>query len=260
MAKVQQAVDAAFDPAGDDRGLRRHLQGPHHRRALRRQHHATTPLESWSMGKSLSGTLMGVLIKQGVYTLDQAGARFLNGRRPAIRARRSASRTSCTCRAGCASSAPQDPITMRTAHTPIISTSTPAAWTHSSMRRRVRSSGRRTRVGRYRNTDPVLTNYLIRLARREARRGLPLVPAARAVRQDRHPHDGAGHRSLRKLSHARLRAGIGARLGTHRATCICRTASGTASASCPKATPNSSARSRRRGWPTSVRSMAGCSG
>ena len=59
-------------------------------------------------------------------------------------------------------------------------------------------------VGRYRNTDPVLTNYLIRLAAREAQGGLPFVPAARPVRQDRHPHDGAGHRSLRELPHPRL--------------------------------------------------------
>ncbi|MBY4612106.1 serine hydrolase, partial [Rhizobium sp. 9T] len=31
----------------------------------------TTPLESWSMGKSVVATMMGVLIKQGVYKLDQ---------------------------------------------------------------------------------------------------------------------------------------------------------------------------------------------
>ena len=30
-----------------------------------------TPLESWSMGKSLTATLMGVLIEQGVYDLWQ---------------------------------------------------------------------------------------------------------------------------------------------------------------------------------------------
>ena len=66
-------------------------------------------------------------------------------------------------------------------------------------------------VGRYRNTDPVLTNYLIRLAVGEARRGLPLVPAARAVRQDRHPHDGARHRSVRKLPDARATSSASAR-------------------------------------------------
>src|SRR5262249_8246554 len=32
---------------------------------------AHTPLEAWSMGKSLTATLMGVLIKQGVYDIWQ---------------------------------------------------------------------------------------------------------------------------------------------------------------------------------------------
>jgi len=35
---------------------------------------AQTPLESWSMGKSVTATLMGVLIQQGVYALDQPAA------------------------------------------------------------------------------------------------------------------------------------------------------------------------------------------
>ncbi len=30
-----------------------------------------TPLESWSMGKSVTATLMGILVKQGVYQLTQ---------------------------------------------------------------------------------------------------------------------------------------------------------------------------------------------
>ena len=53
----------------------------------------TTPLESWSMGKSVTATLMGMLIKQGVYELSQP-APIPSGRRRAIRARRSASPTS----------------------------------------------------------------------------------------------------------------------------------------------------------------------
>src|SRR5258707_2525990 len=32
---------------------------------------ARTPLEGWSMGKSLTATLLGILIKQGVYELSQ---------------------------------------------------------------------------------------------------------------------------------------------------------------------------------------------
>src|SRR3989441_13243917 len=33
---------------------------------------AHTPLESWSMGKGVTATLMGILIKQGVYNLWQS--------------------------------------------------------------------------------------------------------------------------------------------------------------------------------------------
>src|SRR5438309_9938625 len=32
---------------------------------------ARTPLESWSMGKSLTAALLGILIQQGVYALEQ---------------------------------------------------------------------------------------------------------------------------------------------------------------------------------------------
>src|SRR6266478_4888038 len=52
--------------------------------------------------------------------------------------------------------------------------------------------------------------------RGEARRRLFLVPAARAVRQDRHPHNGDGHRPLWEFSHAGLRARLRSRLGAPR--------------------------------------------
>ena len=45
-------------------------------------------------------------------------------------------------------------------------------------------------VGRYRNTDPVLISYLIRLAVEKRRRGLFIVSAASLVRQAGHSHDG----------------------------------------------------------------------
>ena len=32
---------------------------------------AKTPLEGWSMGKSIAASLMGILVQQGVYSLDQ---------------------------------------------------------------------------------------------------------------------------------------------------------------------------------------------
>src|SRR5262249_2208350 len=43
-----------------------------------------------------------------------------------------------------------------------------------------------------------------------------LVPAAGAVRQDRHPHDGDGYRPLWEFSHPGLRARLRARLGAPR--------------------------------------------
>ena len=70
-------------------------------------------------------------------------------------------------------------------------------------------------VGRYRNTDPVLVNYLVRLAI-ERRGEEDLVPAAGAVRQARHPDDGAGDGPLRELPRARLRPDVRARLGAAR--------------------------------------------
>jgi len=60
-----------------------------------------TPLESWSMGKSLSATLMGVLIEQGEYELDQP-APIPEWQEKATPDGQSESRTSCACRAGCA--------------------------------------------------------------------------------------------------------------------------------------------------------------
>ena len=68
--KVQQAVDAAFEPAD---GLTAAFVVTHKGRIIGERYGPGitmhTPLESWSMGKSLTATLMGVLIQQGVYQL-----------------------------------------------------------------------------------------------------------------------------------------------------------------------------------------------
>src|SRR5262245_4854697 len=70
-AKVKEAVDAAFDPAAMTAAFVVTYKGRIIAERYGENITPTTPLESWSMGKSLSGTLLGVLIKQGVYTLDQ---------------------------------------------------------------------------------------------------------------------------------------------------------------------------------------------
>jgi len=70
-AKLRQAVDAAFDPAAMTAALVVTWRG----RLLAERYGAGvtphTPLESWSMGKSLTAALLGVLIRQGVYRLQQ---------------------------------------------------------------------------------------------------------------------------------------------------------------------------------------------
>ena len=70
--KVKAAVDAAFEPA---EGLtaafvvtwKGRIIGERYRDGITMH----TPLESWSMGKSLTATFMGILIEQGVYDLWQ---------------------------------------------------------------------------------------------------------------------------------------------------------------------------------------------
>ena len=70
-AKLQQALDAAFDPAGMTAGFVVTYKGQIIGERYGENITHTTPLESWSMGKSLSGTLLGILIHKGAYTLSQ---------------------------------------------------------------------------------------------------------------------------------------------------------------------------------------------
>lgn len=72
MAKVTQAVDAAFETDEAQTAAfvvtyKGRIIGERYGDGITKD----TPLESWSMGKSLSATLMGILIQQGVYALDQ---------------------------------------------------------------------------------------------------------------------------------------------------------------------------------------------
>lgn len=122
-----------------------------------------TPLESWSMSKSLSATLMGVLIQQGEYTLDQPAPipewQEEGDQRQDIRIMdilRMSSGIRCR--------APQDPdadeslgfydhlyLYTGTVNSFEYAATRPQQWEPNT-------------VGRYRNCDPVLTNYLVRLA------------------------------------------------------------------------------------------------
>jgi len=72
LEKVSQAIDAAFaDPEALTAAFlityKGQIIGERYRTGITKD----TPLESWSMGKSLTATLMGVLIQQGEYELFQ---------------------------------------------------------------------------------------------------------------------------------------------------------------------------------------------
>jgi len=73
--KVKQAADAAFASAAEMTAAfvvtwKGRIIAERYGEGI----NLHTPLESWSMGKSLTATLMGVLIKQGVYDLLQPAA------------------------------------------------------------------------------------------------------------------------------------------------------------------------------------------
>jgi len=162
-AKIKAAVDAAFDPEG----MTAAFVVTHRGRIIAERYGDgithTTPLESWSMGKSLSGTLMGILIKQGAYDLWQR-APIPEWQQPGDP--RAAIRIADILRmsSGLRIRAPQDPDFDASGPYPDhlyyytgsinafhYAATRPPQWPPDS-------------VGRYRNTDPVLINYLIRLA------------------------------------------------------------------------------------------------
>ncbi len=162
-AKVQQAIDAAFDPAGMTAAFvvtwkgriiaERYGEGISH----------TTPLESWSMGKSLTATLMGVLIQQGAYDLWQPAPipewQGAGDARARIRIADILHMSS-----GLRIRAPQDPDFDPAGPYPdhlYLYTGTVDSFKYAATRP---LQWPPNMVGRYRNTDPVLINYLVRLA------------------------------------------------------------------------------------------------
>jgi CubicO group peptidase (beta-lactamase class C family) len=162
--KVAAAVDAAFEPAEALTAAfvvtwKGRIVGERYRPGIT-QH---TALESWSMGKSLTATLMGLLIEQGVYRLDQPAPvpqwQAPGDPRAAIRIMDLLRMSS-----GLRFRAPQDPdfdpslgypdhlyVYTSGANTFEYSATRPQQWPPNS-------------VGRYRNCDPSLVNYLVRLA------------------------------------------------------------------------------------------------
>ena len=122
-----------------------------------------TPLESWSMGKSLVATLLGVLMHQGEYSLDQPAPvpEWQQGEDPrqAIRIRDILNMSS-----GLRFRAMQDPGYDPSLGYPdhlYVYTGGIDAFRFAASRPRQWPPNT---VGRYRNVDPLLAGYLIRLA------------------------------------------------------------------------------------------------
>lgn len=163
MNLVAQAVDAAFDPP---EGLTAAFVVTHRGRLLAERYREgidhTTPLESWSMGKSLTGTLMGVLIHKGVYDLWQSAPvpEWQSEGDP-----RSAIRIGDIMRmsSGLRFRAPQDPDfdpSVGYADHIYVYTGTVNSFEWAASKDQ---QWEPNTVGRYRNSDPVITNYLVRL-------------------------------------------------------------------------------------------------
>src|SRR5262245_11034501 len=163
VAKVKQAVATAFEPAEAMTAAfvvtwRGRLVGERYGEGITMH----TPLESWSMGKSVTAALMGVLIKQGVYSLWQPAPipewQAPGDARAAIRIADLLRMSS-----GLRIRAPQDPDYDPSGPYPdhvFLYTGGVNAFRYAATRPLQWPPGT---VGRYRNTDPVLANYLVRL-------------------------------------------------------------------------------------------------
>ena len=163
-AKVKAAVDAAFEPSEAMtaafvvtwRG--RIIAERYGERITMR-----TPLESWSMGKSLTATLMALLIKQGVYDLSQPAPipEWQGGGDPRAKIRIA---DILHMSSGLRIKAPQDPDYDPSGTYPdhlYLYTGGVNSFHYAATRPQQWPPNT---VGRYHNTDPVLINYLIRLA------------------------------------------------------------------------------------------------
>ena len=161
--KVARAVDAAFEPA---EGMTAAFVATWKGRIIGERYGAGitrhTPLESWSMGKSITATLMGLLIRQGVYDLWQRAPvpqwQGPGDPRAAIRIADILRMSS-----GLRFRAPQDPDFDPALGYPdhlYVYTGSVNAFEWAATRPQQWPPNT---VGRYRNSDPVLINYLIRL-------------------------------------------------------------------------------------------------
>jgi CubicO group peptidase (beta-lactamase class C family) len=162
-AKVRQAVDAAFEPAAGMTAAfvvtwRGRLVAERYGEGIT----ARTPLESWSMGKSLTATLMGTLIEQGVYDLGRP-APIPEWQGPGDPRARIRIADILRMSSGLRIRAPHDPDYDPSGPYPdhlYLYTGGVSSFHYAATRP---LQWPPDAVGRYRNTDPVLINYLVRL-------------------------------------------------------------------------------------------------
>lgn len=121
-----------------------------------------TPLESWSMTKSLTGTLMGVLIQQGTYELWQEAPIPEWQEDPEDPRQEIRIGDIMRMSSGIMINAPSDPDYDESTYADhyYLYTGTTNSYEYAATRPQEFPPNT---VGRYRNTDPVLTSYLIRL-------------------------------------------------------------------------------------------------
>lgn len=162
-ARFAAALDAAFGPP---EAMTLALVVTHNGRLLGERYAPGigihTPLESWSMGKSLTGTLIGRLIAMGVYQLDQPAPipewQQPNDPRAKIRIMDIMRMSS-----GLRIRAPQDPDWNDSLGYPdhlYLYTGGVNSYHYAATRPQQWAPNT---VGRYRNVDPVMASYLVRL-------------------------------------------------------------------------------------------------
>ena len=162
-AKVAEALDVGF---GSPEGMTLAFLVTYKGKIIAERYAAGigihSPLESWSMGKSLTGTLMARLIQQGVYQLDQKAPvpewQQPGDPRQDIRIT-DLMRMSSGLRIKSPNDPDYDPKTGYADHL-YLYTGTANSFAYAAGRPQ---QWKPNTVGRYRNSDPVLTNYLIRL-------------------------------------------------------------------------------------------------
>lgn len=163
-AKVARAMEVGF---GTDSAMTLALLVTHKGRIIGERYGAGigihTPLESWSMGKSLTGTLVARLIQMGEYRLDQP-APIPQWQQPGDPRQEIRIMDIMRMSSGLRIRAPQDPGYDESLGYP------DHLWYYTGAGNAFEWAATRPQqwkpntVGRYRNTDPVLANYLVRLA------------------------------------------------------------------------------------------------